>query len=80
MHGLDIVQDLIKGITREAEKRKIKKIGKIYVELGERSGIDEEELNLCFNILSKATLMEGATLEIKKTQTNEIMVDTIEGE
>lgn len=80
MHGLDIAKDLVDRIIKEAEKRGIKKIGRIYIDLGDKSGIDAEELTLCFKILAEDTLMEGTILEIKTTDSNQIRIDTIEGE
>lgn len=75
MHGLDIVKDLVDRVKKEAGKQDIKNISKIYIDLGNKSGIDAEELTLCFKILA-----EDILLEIKTTDSNQIRIDTIEGE
>ena len=62
MHEQSIVESLLALAIASAEKARATKILRIYVVVGELSGVVEESVNFYFDILSKGTIAEGASL------------------
>jgi len=57
------------GITRNivsivAEAAKSQKVRRVKLEIGKLSAVMPEALMFCFDVVSKGTVLEGATLEI----------------
>ncbi|MCX8021438.1 MAG: hydrogenase maturation nickel metallochaperone HypA [Syntrophorhabdaceae bacterium] len=65
MHELTITENMVGLVTEEAKGRKVSTINLV---IGELSGVVEESLIFCFHVISKGTLLEGASLNIKKIE------------
>jgi hydrogenase nickel incorporation protein HypA/HybF len=62
MHEQSIVESLLALAIENAEKAKASKILRIYVVVGELSGVVEESVNFYFSFLSKDTIAAQASL------------------
>lgn len=65
MHELSIAEELLEIITTRASQEGIRKVEKINLRIGEFSGIMPDSLEFAFEMLSKGTLTEGASVEIE---------------
>ena len=65
MHELSLMQGIIETAMMEAKKADAKKVTKLGLKIGERSGVVADALLFAFEALSKDTLMESAILEIE---------------
>lgn len=64
MHELTICESLFKLVERERTARHFSRVRRVRVEIGHFSCLDPEALRYAFDILSRETLLEGATLDI----------------
>ena len=64
MHELPITEQIIKIAEEHGQKARASKITRIRLVVGERSGYIGESIQMYFDIISKGTLCEGASLEI----------------
>jgi len=62
MHEQSIVESLLALAIENAEKAKASKILRIYVVVGDLSGIVDESMNFYFNFLSRGTIAAQASL------------------
>ena len=62
MHEQSIVESLLALALENAEKEKAKKIIRLYLVVGELSGVVEDAVNFHFNFLSRDTIAEGASI------------------
>jgi hydrogenase nickel incorporation protein HypA/HybF len=62
MHEQSIVESLLALAIENAEKAKARKILRIYIVVGELSGVVEESVNFYFDILSRDTIAAQASL------------------
>jgi hydrogenase nickel incorporation protein HypA/HybF len=62
MHEQSIVESLLALALENAEKVKANKIHRIYLVVGELSGVVEESVNFYFSFLCKDTIAAGAGL------------------
>ena len=62
MHELPAVEDIIKALDEESEKKKIKRIEEIHLVIGELSSYVGECIELYFDLLSAGHTCEGAKL------------------
>jgi len=62
MHEQSIVESLLALALENAEKAKASKILRIYLVVGELSGVVEEAVNFYFSFLSKDTIAAEASL------------------
>ena len=62
MHEMSIVEALMSLALERAEKAKASKILRIYLVVGQLSGILEEAVEYYFSFLSKDTIAAGASL------------------
>jgi hydrogenase nickel incorporation protein HypA/HybF len=65
MHELGITQDMLDLVLEEAKKAGAKRVGRINLALGEMSGITSESVEFYFQMLSKDTIAQGATLSFE---------------
>lgn len=68
MHEYSIVQGLISQVRELQHQNQADRIVSVRLIVGEFSGVEPELLKLAFDILTKGTLMEGASLEIRGTE------------
>ena len=69
MHELSITQSMLDLVLGEAGKAKAKRVGKINLVIGKMTGIVDDCVRFYFDLLSKGTLAEGATLVFKMIPT-----------
>ncbi len=80
MHEWGITKSVVEGIVKEAQKHNLKKVERVKLSIGEFTDLTPDSLEFCFQLLSKGTIAEKATLEIKKGQGKGITIDSLEGE
>ena len=61
MHELAITQNIVALVVNASTHRPIKVI---TLKVGELSGVQEEAIRFCFDVVSKRTMAEGARLDI----------------
>ena len=64
MHEAHMIQPIIDGITRHAQKEGAKKVTKVVVKVGQYTGSLEGSFKETFRILAKGTMLEDARLEV----------------
>ena len=62
MHEQSIVESLLAIALENAEKAKATKISRIYLVVGELSGVVDESVEFYFAFLSRGTIADGASL------------------
>lgn len=67
MHEQSIVESLLALAIENAEKAKASKILRIYLVVGELSGVVEEAVDFYFSILSRDTIAAQASLFFMRT-------------
>lgn len=67
MHEQSIVESLLALALENAEKAKASKIRRIYLVVGELSGVVEEAVDFYFSFLSKDTIAAGASIFYVRT-------------
>ena len=67
MHEQSIVESLLALAIENAEKAKASQIRRIYLVVGDLSGVVEESVNFYFSFLSKDTIAAGASLFFMRT-------------
>jgi hydrogenase nickel incorporation protein HypA/HybF len=66
MHELSISENILNIVENEAHKHNLKRIKEIIIKTGEISDIIPENLEYCFEIISKGTVAEGAKIIVEK--------------
>lgn len=90
MHDLLAAKEILDTALDAAGKKKLKKITKIMIELGNKEyshgghshleTIDPENLKFNLELIVKKTIAEKAEFVIKKSRIQDIIVKEIEGE
>lgn len=80
MHEWAMVKEAVDEITRLGNEKQMKKVNKVCLALGEDEHLTPESLRLCFQALSKGTIVETAELEVKSTEGHGLIIMHIEGE
>jgi hydrogenase nickel incorporation protein HypA/HybF len=68
MHELSIVESLLSVAIESAEKAQASRVFKIYVAIGDLSGVVEDSVNFYFGFLSEKTIAAGATIVFMRKQ------------
>ena len=68
MHEFSIVSHLLESCEEIAQKNEAKRILAVYVEIGERSGVDSNLLQSAFSEFKKGSLCEDAELHITQSK------------
>jgi hydrogenase nickel incorporation protein HypA/HybF len=66
MHELSVTQSVLDIALREAEKNEAKRIGKIRLVIGDLAGIVDDSVSFYFDLISRGSIAEGATLEFRR--------------
>lgn len=66
MHELPITESIVRIVTEEAEKHKVKKVNEIKLKVGELSGLVPECIQYYFDMISSGTRIEGAQIKVIK--------------
>ena len=64
MHESHLIEPIIKGISEHARKEGGKKVTKVRLKIGQLTGVKEDSFKETFNMLAKATMLEGSELVI----------------
>jgi hydrogenase nickel incorporation protein HypA/HybF len=66
MHELSVTEELLKVVLEHARKASAKQVLKVNVVIGDLTGFVSESIQFYFDILSKGTEAEKASLEITR--------------
>lgn len=80
MHELSIVQSFLTLALEEAKKARGGKVTRINLVLGEMSGLKEEGVQFCFELVSKDSIAAGAALSFSSMPGRDSYVESIEVE
>jgi hydrogenase nickel incorporation protein HypA/HybF len=80
MHEIHLLDNLLADLLKAAAKNKIKKISRIYLEMGKFSEINPEILKYFFKQKAPGTVAEGAQLIIKSSAARELRLLSFDGE
>lgn len=64
MHESHLIQPIIKGISEHAAKEGADRVTKVHLKIGYLIGVKEDSFREAFAVLSKGTVLEGASLDI----------------
>lgn len=79
MHEYHIVENLVKQIVAEAQKKQALKVVKVNLALGEMLGFDAEAIRLYYQTISEGTVAAGAVVDIHHVIAGrEIYIENIE--
>ena len=67
MHELAITSQLLESVEREAERVGARRVLRINLVIGERTGVVDDSLRFCFEMLAPGTVAEGAAVEVRRT-------------
>lgn len=66
MHELAVTESVLEIACKHAEKAQAKKVTDIYMVIGTLSSIVDDSVSFYWDVISKGTLCEGATLHFKR--------------
>lgn len=69
MHELSITENVLRLALTHAEKAEAQRIITIYLVVGDLTGISEDSVRLYFEVLSRGTMAEQATLHFQRVPT-----------
>lgn len=75
MHELGIAQGIVELV---AEKSEGARVVRVVVVVGRLVAVLPDALRFCFELAAEGTVAEGAALEILETDTQELMVRSME--
>lgn len=64
MHEMSLAEGVLQLIEDAARRDPFNKVGTVWLEIGQLSGVDPEALAFCFDAVTRNTVAEGARLEI----------------
>jgi len=75
MHELPIAESILEIATRHAEQAGAQRITDIHLVIGQLSSIVDESISFYWDIVSNATVAEGAELHFRRIQTEMLCLD-----
>lgn len=67
MHEMSICESIVQIIEDEAKAKGYARVRKLWLEIGPLAGIEPEALRFCFDVVTRGTLAQEASLEIIET-------------
>ncbi|ARG97686.1 hydrogenase maturation nickel metallochaperone HypA [Legionella micdadei] len=64
MHELTLSRTILDIIKQHASAMNCRSVKKIYLEIGQLIGVDQESLKFSFNVIAKGSIAESAELEL----------------
>lgn len=77
MHELSVTREIVAIACNAASGQRVRVIS---VQVGELSCVSPDALAFCFDVVAQGTLAEGARLDIRRTDGDELHVVTLEVE
>lgn len=77
MHELSVTREIVAIACNAASGQRVHVIS---VQVGELSCVSPDALAFCFDVVAQGTLAEGARLDIRRTDGDELHVVTLEVE
>jgi hydrogenase nickel incorporation protein HypA/HybF len=68
VHEGSITSQIVESISREAAKRKAKKVTEVNLAIGEITFLNPEQVKFWYEMLTKDTIMEGSKLIIEENK------------
>jgi hydrogenase nickel incorporation protein HypA/HybF len=65
MHEVGIMESALALMQRQATAHQARRIDRVVLRIGTLAGVDPEALRFAFDVVTRATVAEGATLEIE---------------
>ena len=75
MHELALTHEIVAIVCRAAAGRRIHRV---TLEMGEQSCATPESIEFCFDVIARGTCAEGARLDIRRTDGDDLVVRTME--
>ncbi len=66
MHEMAIVDNLLAVINEQVKEHRLKQVSKVYLLVGELTGVVPDVLRFCWQVCTENTPYEGAQLHIDK--------------
>jgi hydrogenase nickel incorporation protein HypA/HybF len=66
MHELALTESLVEALREEAARQGFVRVRRVTLEVGALSHVEPEALAFCFEVATRGTLAEGATLAIER--------------
>ena len=80
MHEFHLVENLIENIITKAREGNHEKVEAINVVLGKDSHVTDENLKFLIELRCKETVADGAQINVKLTEGNNVFVESIDVE
>ncbi len=65
MHETHLAKDIVKALTREMKKRRLKRLKSLKLRLGELNAIRPDSMRSAFDECLKGAGLEGASIEVE---------------
>ena len=80
MHEFHLVENIIENVITKASEGNHKKVAAINVVLGKDSHVTDENLKFLIELRSKETVADGAQINVKLAEGNNVFVESIDVE
>jgi hydrogenase nickel incorporation protein HypA/HybF len=67
MHEMSLTESVVDILAEEGRRQGFARVKKVWLEIGVLSGVEPEAMEFCFDVVTRGTLAEGASLEIVRT-------------
>ncbi len=64
MHEMSLAESVLQIIEDAAERERFAKVKAVWLEIGALAGVEPEAMRFCFDAVARATVADGARLEI----------------
>ena len=64
MHEMSLAEGVLQLLEDAARREKFSRVGTVWLEIGQLSGVEPEAMAFCFDAVARGSLAEGACLEI----------------
>ncbi len=75
---MGIADSVIEAVRAEAGRRPGSRVLRVGLRIGELSGVDQESLTFCFEVLTKGTELEAAALAVDRTPSDALEIAWLE--
>jgi hydrogenase nickel incorporation protein HypA/HybF len=64
MHELAVMESAMNAVLRQAQAHQASRVHRVVLRIGSLSGVEPESLRFAFDVVTRGTPADGATLEI----------------